>query len=176
MSRLLRHQAALLVGDRRWPPLAVELVDRVPRAAGEADEDAKDGEGGGWLLEERHRDGDEQHELRVARNPHRDGRGHFDELLMYEALGIAREGQGFEVLRDGVTALDGEVPVNTGGGLLGFGHPVGATGVKQVVEIFKQLRGQAGDYQIPSSPQYGISANMGGDDRTGVAIVQRRCG
>jgi acetyl-CoA acyltransferase len=50
------------------------------------------------------------------------------EILMYEALGLAARGEGKQLARDGTTAIDGAVPINTGGGLVGFGHPVGATG------------------------------------------------
>ena len=50
-------------------------------------------------------------------------------------MGLAAPGQSFQLLRDGATGC-GAVPVNTGGGLIGFGHPVGATGVKQVLEVF----------------------------------------
>jgi acetyl-CoA acetyltransferase len=66
------------------------------------------------------------------------------------------------------------VPVNTGGGLIGFGHPVGATGVKQAVEIYRQMTGRSGDYQVRPLPRWGVSANMGGDDRTAVVTVYRR--
>jgi acetyl-CoA acyltransferase len=95
------------------------------------------------------------------------------ELLMYEALGFAAPGQGAALLRDGATAIDGRIPVNTGGGLIGFGHPVGATGVKQVVELFRQMKGEAGAYQVPGAPRIGVAANMGGDDRTAVVTVLR---
>jgi acetyl-CoA acyltransferase len=95
------------------------------------------------------------------------------ELLMYEALGLAAPGKGVDLARDGATTLQGRIPVNTGGGLLAFGHPVGATGIKQALEIFKQQQGRAGDYQIPNPPQWGIAANMGGDDRTAVATIYR---
>ncbi len=93
------------------------------------------------------------------------------EVLMYEALGFAERGKGTELAKNGETAIDGRIPVNTGGGLIAFGHPVGATGVKQALEIFRQMKGQAGDYQIPNAPEYGITANMGGDDRTSVCIT-----
>ena len=95
------------------------------------------------------------------------------ELLMYEALGLAAPGQGGALARDGATAIDGRVPVNTGGGLIGFGHPVGATGVKQVVEIFRQMKGECGAYQVAGAPRVGVAANMGGDDRTAVVTVLR---
>jgi acetyl-CoA acyltransferase len=95
------------------------------------------------------------------------------EVLMTEALGFAERGKGAQLLRDGATEIDGKIPVNTGGGLVGFGHPVGATGVKQALEIYRQLKGQCGDYQVKSGPTTAISANMGGDDRTSVVTIYR---
>lgn len=95
------------------------------------------------------------------------------ELLMYEALGFAAPGQGAALVREGVTDIGGSLPVNTGGGLIGFGHPVGATGVKQAVEIYRQMKGLAGGYQVPGRPNVGVTANMGGDDRTAVVCVFR---
>lgn len=93
------------------------------------------------------------------------------EVLMTEALGFAERGKGCELAKSGATGIEGSIPVNTGGGLIAFGHPVGATGVKQALEIFRQMKGQAGEYQIPNPPEYGITANMGGDDRTSVCIT-----
>jgi acetyl-CoA acyltransferase len=98
------------------------------------------------------------------------------ELLMYEALGLAEKGRGIDLIRDGSTMLEGRIPVNTGGGLLAFGHPVGATGVKQALEIWKQQKGRAGGYQIPNRPHWGVAANMGGDDRTAVVTAYRNVG
>jgi len=95
------------------------------------------------------------------------------ELMMTEALGFADFGQGGALLREGRTELTGDIPVNTGGGLVGFGHPVGATGVKQVLEIFRQMKGQCGDYQIANAPAVGLTANMGGDDKTVVVGIYR---
>ena len=95
------------------------------------------------------------------------------ELLMVEALGFAERGGAAALYRDGVVDIDGRLPVNTGGGLVGFGHPVGATGVKQAVEIFRQMRGQCGAYQMPSAPRIGLSANMGGDDKTSVVTLYK---
>ena len=86
------------------------------------------------------------------------------EILMYEALGFADAGKGVDLVREGATGLEGKIPVNTGGGLMAFGHPVGATGVKQ-------LKGQAGGYQVGGDLGYGITANMGGDDRTAVVTI-----
>jgi len=95
------------------------------------------------------------------------------EVLMYEALGFAEKGKGLDLVKNGTTKLDGKLPVNTGGGLLAFGHPVGATGVKQAVEIHRQMKGLCGDYQMRSRPALGLTANMGGDDRTSVVTVYR---
>merc|ERR1712125_124910 len=88
------------------------------------------------------------------------------ELLLYEAIGLAEPGKGIDLLRSGATSIDGKLPVNTGGGLLSFGHPVGATGIKQVLEVFKQMKGQCGDYQIAKTPELGLTVNMGGDDKS----------
>lgn len=88
------------------------------------------------------------------------------ELLMMEAMGLEKPGHGVEAVKSGKTALTGSLPVNTGGGLVGFGHPVGATGVKQAAEIFRQMKGRCGDYQLATAPDLGVMANMGGDDRT----------
>lgn len=96
------------------------------------------------------------------------------EVEMMEALGFAPQGAGAAYVASGATAIGGERPVNTGGGLIGFGHPVGATGVKQAVEIARQLAGECGDYQVPQAPAVGLSANMGGDDRTAVVVVYGR--
>jgi acetyl-CoA acyltransferase len=95
------------------------------------------------------------------------------ELLLYEALGFAEKGHAIDLVKDGSVLLDGRLPVNTGGGLVAFGHPVGATGVKQALEIFKQQKGQSGAYQVPGRPALGIAANVGGDDRTAVVTIYR---
>lgn len=95
------------------------------------------------------------------------------ELLMYEAMGLAEPGQGSRVLHEGRTHLSGDLPVNTGGGLISFGHPVGATGVKQVHEVFRQMKGQCDKYQVAKRPEHGMTINMGGDDKTIVATMLR---
>ena len=98
------------------------------------------------------------------------------ELMTYEALGLAAKGQGAALLRDGRTALDGDLPINTGGGLVGFGHPVGATGVKQPLEIFRQMKGRCGAYQVQRPLTWGLTSNMGGDDKTVVSLTIRNGG
>lgn len=97
------------------------------------------------------------------------------EVLMTEATGIAKKGEGVQAAIDGYTSLDGELPVNTGGGLIAFGHPVGATGVKQILEVFRQMKGQCGEYQMKARPETGLTVNMGGDDNTCAAMVLKNC-
>ena len=83
------------------------------------------------------------------------------ELLAYEDLELCRAGEGGRLIDDGVTALGGRVPVNPSGGLLAKGHPVGATGVAQIAEIFWQLRDEAGKRQV-SGARVGLTENGGG--------------
>lgn len=97
-------------------------------------------------------------------------------ILATEAIGLAEPGEGADFVAAGNTARDGRIPMNTTGGLVGWGHPTGATGVHQAVTIWEQLTGRAGDAQIelPADRPYGLSINMGGDDKTVVAIVYKR--
>jgi acetyl-CoA C-acetyltransferase len=83
------------------------------------------------------------------------------EICVIEALGIVEKGKGGEAAEDEITYLEGKIPVNTSGGLKAKGHPVGATGVAQVIEIVKQLRGEAGKRQV-KDPRIGMTQNMGG--------------
>ncbi len=70
------------------------------------------------------------------------------ELMLYEELGLCPEGEGGRLIDEGVTEIGGRLPVNTSGGLISKGHPVGATGVSQIYEIWLQLRGEAGERQV----------------------------
>jgi acetyl-CoA acetyltransferase len=83
------------------------------------------------------------------------------ELLYYEALGLARPGEGADLLRRGDTAIGGRVPVNPSGGLLAKGHPLGATGVAQMVEIVWQLQGRADGRQVEGA-HIGLTQCTGG--------------
>jgi acetyl-CoA C-acetyltransferase len=89
------------------------------------------------------------------------------EILVVEALGLCQPGQGGCQASSGRTALGGEIPVNPSGGLKSKGHPVGATGVAQAVEITTQLRGVAGKRQVAGA-RIGLTQNMGG---TGASTV-----
>jgi len=83
------------------------------------------------------------------------------ELIAYEQLGLAPPGQGPELIESGETALDGRLPVNTSGGLLAKGHPIGATGIAQVCEATWQLRGEAGPRQVDGA-RVALMQNGGG--------------
>lgn len=97
-------------------------------------------------------------------------------ILAVEALGLAARGHGADYVAEGNTKRNGAMPMNTTGGLIGWGHPTGATGVHMGVTVWQQLTGNAGDAQIeiPGNRPYGLSINMGGDDVTVVSIVYKR--
>ena len=97
-------------------------------------------------------------------------------ILATEAIGLAAPGKGSAFVLEGNTARTGRVPFNTTGGLIGWGHPTGGTGVRQAVTAWEQLTGKAGKYQVPLSAgrPYALSVNMGGNDKTVVAIVYKR--
>jgi len=97
-------------------------------------------------------------------------------IMAVEAIGLAEHGKGPQYVMDGNTARNGKVPFNTTGGLVGWGHPTGGTGVHQAVTIWEQLTGKTGDAQITIHPDrpYGLTINMGGDDKTVVAIVYKK--
>jgi len=83
------------------------------------------------------------------------------ELLLYEDLGLCKPGEGGRLIDEGVTEIGGRVPVNTSGGLLAKGHPVGATGCAQAFEIWLQLKGLAGERQVKGA-KTGMTHNGGG--------------
>jgi acetyl-CoA acetyltransferase len=83
------------------------------------------------------------------------------ELVTYEQLGLCAPGDGPELLRSGETTLGGSIPVNTSGGLLSKGHPIGATGCGQITELVDQLRGRCGDRQVPNA-RIALAENGGG--------------
>jgi len=83
------------------------------------------------------------------------------EICVIEALGFVKRGEGGKAAESGLTALGGRIPVNTSGGLKSKGHPVGATGVAQIVEITEQLRGESGKRQVKGAKR-GLTQNMGG--------------
>ena len=99
------------------------------------------------------------------------------ELMAIEDLGFFPRGEGGKATLEGKTAIGNGrvVAVNTSGGLKAAGHPVGATGIKQAVEITWQLRGQAGKRQVPDA-EIGLSHNVGGSGATAVVHIYRKVG
>ena len=95
------------------------------------------------------------------------------EICCVEALGLVQRGQGGAAARSGCTALGGRFPVNTSGGLKAKGHPVGATDIAQVIEIFEQLRGEAGERQVEGAG-IGMAQNMGGSGASSVVHIFAR--
>jgi acetyl-CoA acetyltransferase len=83
------------------------------------------------------------------------------ELIVYEELGLAPPGEGPALLASGRTRLSGDLPVNTSGGLLSKGHPIGATGIAQICEAVWQLRGEAGERQVDGA-RVALTQNGGG--------------
>jgi acetyl-CoA C-acetyltransferase len=98
------------------------------------------------------------------------------EIIHTEDLGFFEPGQGYKAVKEGLTRLDGSKPINTSGGLKCKGHPVGATGTGQLVEIWKQLRGEAGERQVPIKDlRIGATHNLGGTGGTCTfTILERR--
>ncbi len=92
------------------------------------------------------------------------------EICILEELGFAKRGKGGLFTEQGHTALTGKIPINTSGGLKSKGHPVGATGVAQVVEIFEQLTGKSGERQIKNA-KIGLAQNMGGSGASSVTHI-----
>ena len=94
------------------------------------------------------------------------------ELMVLESIGLYEPGKAGPATQAGETAIDGKFPINSSGGLKCKGHPVGATGVAQVVEVYKQLTGQAeGGRQIGGSPKIGMTHNMGGSGASSVVHI-----
>lgn len=91
-------------------------------------------------------------------------------LLALEAIGFAEPGKAAGFVLDGETAKEGSVPTNLSGGLGGFGHPTGATGVRQLVDLTEQLTGKAAN-QVSMKKPYGMMVSMGGNDKTVTAVV-----
>jgi acetyl-CoA C-acetyltransferase len=97
------------------------------------------------------------------------------EIIATEDLGFFAPGEGPQAVAQGRTALTGDRPINTSGGLKAKGHPVGASGVAQVIEVFHQLRGEAGDRQLPNKDlELALTHNVGGTGGTCVVHILRR--
>ena len=98
------------------------------------------------------------------------------EIIHIEDLGFFNPGEGYKAVAEGLTRLDGSIPINTSGGLKTKGHPVGATGIAQLYEVWLQLKGRAGKRQIPNrNLRVGAAHNLGGTGGTCTfTILERR--
>jgi acetyl-CoA C-acetyltransferase len=97
------------------------------------------------------------------------------EIMAIEDLGFFPRGEGWKAAMAGKTSRNGEMPINTSGGLKAKGHPVGASGIGQVNEVWKQLHGKAGQRQLTGEPRIGLTHNVGGSGQTCVVnIFERR--
>lgn len=95
------------------------------------------------------------------------------EILAMEDLGFCKKGEGGKFIESGVTKLGNKLPVNTSGGLKGCGHPVGATGVKQIIEVYEQLKGVTKNRQVKNA-KIGLTHNVGGTGATVVIHILQR--
>src|SRR6266851_3350330 len=92
------------------------------------------------------------------------------EYMAIDHFGITKPGESWKAVEEGVIELGGKLPINPSGGLIGAGHPVGATGVRQTLDAFKQVTRQAGDYQIENAEKIAVM-NIGGSGTTSCVFV-----
>jgi acetyl-CoA C-acetyltransferase len=92
-----------------------------------------------------------------------------NEILAVEDLGFCSKGDGGKFVEDGAIAVDGEKPINTTGGLKAIGHPVGATGVRQIIDTVRQLRGDS--FNQLKTPTFGMCLNVGGSGATAIVNI-----
>ena len=93
------------------------------------------------------------------------------EVIHLAENGFCADGEQEALIADGATEIDGPLPVNTDGGLIANGEPIGASGLRQIHEVVRQLRGQAGDRQVPGSPKVGYTQLYGAPGTAGVSIL-----
>jgi acetyl-CoA C-acetyltransferase len=92
------------------------------------------------------------------------------EYMAIDHFGLTAPGKSFEAIEQGIIELDGKLPINPSGGLIGCGHPVGATGARQLLDAYKQITGTAGDYQIENASRI-ATLNIGGTATTNVCFI-----
>ena len=94
----------------------------------------------------------------------------YDIPLAIDHFGLTEPGKSFEAIEEGVIELGGKLPINPSGGLIGCGHPVGATGARQLLDAYKQIAGTADDYQVENAKRV-ATLNIGGTATTNVCFV-----
>lgn len=87
--------------------------------------------------------------------------------------GLCAHGEQEKLIMEGATRIDGHLPVNTDGGLMGNGEPVGASGLRQVYEVCLQMRGEAGAHQVPKIPKIGMTQVYGAPGVSSVVVLER---
>jgi len=95
------------------------------------------------------------------------------ELWDLEKLGFCKKGEAPHLLGEGAFDINGRLPVNTDGGLMSRGHPLGATAAAQIIEIYKQLRGEEGTRQVPGNPKIGLAHCMGAGSNSVITILKK---
>lgn len=95
------------------------------------------------------------------------------EYMAIDHFGLTAPGESWKAVEEGVIDFDGKLPINPSGGLIGAGHPVGATGVRQMLDCYKQVTGQAGDYQVAGAERFAM-LNIGGSGTTSCVFVVGR--
>ncbi len=95
------------------------------------------------------------------------------EYMAIDHFGITAPGESWKAVEDGAIELGGRIPINPSGGLIGTGHPVGATGVRQMLDAWRQVTGNAGDYQVKGAKRFAV-LNIGGSGTTSCAFVVGR--
>jgi acetyl-CoA C-acetyltransferase len=95
------------------------------------------------------------------------------EIIHRAETGLCKDGEQEALLADGATQIGGRLPINTDGGLLANGEPVGASGLRQVFELVHQLRGTAGDRQVPNDPRVALAQLYGAPGTAAVAILSK---
>jgi len=92
------------------------------------------------------------------------------EYMAIDHFGITKPGESWKAIEGGVIEMGGKLPINPSGGLIGAGHPVGATGVRQMLDCYKQVTEKAGDYQVEGAKKFAM-LNIGGSGTTSCAFV-----
>jgi len=98
----------------------------------------------------------------------------YKELHHMEGLLLCGKGEAPQLLADGVTQKDGRLPCCPSGGALGVGNPIAATGVMKIIELFLQMRGEAGERQVPGLPRRGVAQAWGDLMQVGTVVVMGR--
>ena len=92
------------------------------------------------------------------------------EYMAIDHFGITKPGESWKAVEEGVIELGGKLPINPSGGLIGAGHPVGATGVRQMLDCHRQITHSAGDYQVEGAKKFAM-LNIGGSGTTSCVFI-----